>query len=53
MDFRQAYGFSTRQAKMLRCTAETLSQQDGGGDTRQNIVAACEICNRRHTLVTQ
>ena len=47
-DFRQAFGFSTRQAKMLRCTAEHLKPaQDGGGDTRQNIVAACEICNRR------
>ena len=48
VDFRQAFGFSSRQAKMLRCTAEHLKPaQDGGRDTQLNIVAACEICNRR------
>ncbi len=47
-EFCGAFGVTTRQAKMLRCTAEHLKAlQDGGRDTRQNIVAACEICNRR------
>lgn len=47
-DFCDAFGVTTRQAKMLRCTAEHLKAvQDGGRDTRANIVAACEICNRR------
>lgn len=34
----------------LRCTAEHLTaRQDGGGNTRENIVAACLTCNsRRH-----
>jgi len=32
----------------LRCTAEHLcARQDGGADTRENIVAACLRCNRQ------
>jgi len=36
--------------KRFQCTAEHLiARQDGGGDTSENIVAACLICNQtRH-----
>jgi HNH endonuclease len=36
--------------KVLRCTAEhLLARSDGGGDTTDNIVAACLYCNtQRH-----
>ena len=36
--------------KVLRCTAEhLLARSDGGGDTSENIVAACLYCNtQRH-----
>lgn len=35
----------------LKCTAEHLiARQDGGGDSRDNIVAACHWCNqKRHS----
>ena len=49
-EFTARHGISLRKAKHLRCTAEHLiAQQDGGGETAQNIAAACLWCNRmRH-----
>jgi 5-methylcytosine-specific restriction endonuclease McrA len=49
-DFAVMHGLSASQVKRLRSTAEHLvAQQNGGCDTRQNIVAACTYCNRtRH-----
>jgi hypothetical protein len=39
---------TSRQAKKLLCTAEHLKPvQDGGRDTARNIVASCEVCNKR------
>lgn len=40
----------TKPLKNLRCTAEHLqSRCEGGGDTADNIVAACYFCNiHRH-----
>lgn len=37
---------SHRAARQFQCTAEHLiPRQDGGADTRENIVAACRFCN--------
>lgn len=49
-EFTARHGISLQKAKHLRCTAEHLiAQQDGGGETVQNITAACLWCNRmRH-----
>lgn len=34
-----------------RCTAEHLiPRSEGGGNTRENIVAACFLCNKRRPL---
>ncbi len=42
------HGLGRRRAGPLRCTAEHLvARVDGGQDTADNIVAACELCNRR------
>lgn len=48
--FGAEHGVTPRQARQLRCTAEHLrARQDGGRDTRDNIVAAHLACNRgRH-----
>ena len=44
--FAVAYGLTASAAHLLRSTAEHLvAQQDGGADTKQNIVAACRFCN--------
>lgn len=41
-------GIPIRLAKYLRCTAEHLRPQaDGGPDTAENIVAACNWCNQQ------
>ena len=50
MEIATRYGICLRKAKHLRCTAEHLiAQQDGGGETAENITAACLWCNRmRH-----
>lgn len=50
-EFSDRYGMSLRKAKHLQCTAEHLiAQQDGGGETVQNIAAACLWCNRMRHL---
>lgn len=43
-------GLRARTATPLRCTAEHLvARQDGGGDGRANLAAACWFCNQgRH-----
>lgn len=43
-------GLRPKTATPLRCTAEHLvARQDGGGNARSNISAACWLCNvRRH-----
>lgn len=48
--FAAANGITSSQARLLQCTAEHLeARQDGGKDTKQNIVAACLCCNQgRH-----
>jgi 5-methylcytosine-specific restriction endonuclease McrA len=47
-EFPRRHRLSVRSARQLKCTAEHLiAQQDGGGDTAENIVAACAWCNRR------
>lgn len=49
--FALDHGLKPRLAKHLKCTAEHLmARQDGGGNTLENIVAACLWCNgRRHS----
>lgn len=48
--FSSTYHLSFRQCQLFRCTAEhLLARQEGGGTTRNNIVAACHFCNQlRH-----
>ncbi|WP_371127427.1 HNH endonuclease [Variovorax sp. YR634] len=48
--FAARYGLTRRQAEAHRCTAEHLHARcDGGRDDRENIAAACALCNhRRH-----
>lgn len=48
--FAARYGLTRRQVAAHRCTAEHLHARcDGGRDGRQNIAAACALCNhRRH-----
>ena len=43
---------SLAQASRCQCTAEHLkARQDGGSDSKSNIVAACAYCNRgRHKI---
>jgi len=50
--FAKAHKISVTNAVHLQCTAEHLhARQDGGGNSKQNIVAACLRCNRtRHKL---
>lgn len=44
-------GVRARSAACLQCTAEHLrAQQDGGPDTADNVVAACQRCNRTRHL---
>jgi 5-methylcytosine-specific restriction endonuclease McrA len=44
--FAARYHLTARQARVFRCTAEHLiARQDGGGDTEDNIAAACHYCN--------
>jgi len=48
--FAKRHGLSPRAARWLQCTAEHLrARQDGGRESRENIAAACWVCNhRRH-----
>lgn len=50
--FSQAYGVPPASVWRLQCTAEQLlPREEGGRDTRDNIVAACACCNRlRHRI---
>ena len=50
LTFARRYGVSAHLAKWLQCTAEhLLPRQNGGGDSRTNVVAACRWCNHhRH-----
>lgn len=46
--FSQAYGVSPGALWRYQCTAEhLLPREEGGRDTRDNIVAACAYCNRQ------
>lgn len=46
--FARLHGITLGQARQFQCTAEhLLARQDGGGDERGNIVAACLVCNQR------
>lgn len=46
--FARLHDITLGQARQFQCTAEHLhARQDGGGDTRSNIVAACLVCNQR------
>lgn len=46
--FATSHKLTIRQALLFQCTAEHLiAVQDGGKTTRQNIVAACWLCNQR------
>lgn len=46
------YRITEGEVSRLRCTAEHLvAKQDGGTDSKDNIVAACYFCNtRRHRV---
>ena len=46
--FTQRHGITLRQASQWQCTAEhILAKCDGGGDTADNISAACNWCNQK------
>lgn len=46
--FARLHGITLGQARQFQCTAEhLLARQDGGGNGRSNIVAACWVCNQR------
>ena len=49
-DFTRRFNLKESQCRKLQCTAEHLyALKDGGGNGRQNIVAACLYCNQsRH-----
>jgi HNH endonuclease len=53
-EFAASFGISKAAAFHFRCTAEHLvARQDGGKDSRENIVAACWYCNiTRHRFPT-
>lgn len=48
--FSQQHGLTMKRGKLLQATAEHLrARTDGGGNTDDNIVAACLFCNlHRH-----
>jgi len=50
--FVEKYGISKKDSARFQCTAEHLvARQDGGADSRDNIVAACRFCNNgRHRI---
>ncbi|MNL45455.1 hypothetical protein D3C87_1681030 [compost metagenome] len=46
--FARLHDVTLGQARQFQCTAEhLLARQDGGGNGRSNIVAACWACNQR------
>lgn len=50
--FATRHSLTLEQAQLLKCTAEHLrARKDGGSNARENLVAACRMCNeRRHQL---
>jgi hypothetical protein len=47
-NFATTCGLTLRQARRYQCTAEHLTaRQDGGGDSPDNIAAACLACNQQ------
>ncbi|MDZ7841502.1 MAG: HNH endonuclease [Gammaproteobacteria bacterium] len=53
--FALHYGLKPTAVSRFQCTAEHLvARQDGGRNTRDNIVAACRFCNTtRHRIRAQ
>ena len=51
-EFIRKFHLNSRGAARFQCTAEHLvAKQDGGTNTRHNIVAACRFCNHtRHKI---
>jgi hypothetical protein len=46
--FRARYGLTKPLALQLKCTAEHLqARSEGGTNARENIAAACWLCNQR------
>jgi len=50
--FASVHNIPASKAKLLKCTAEHLdARQDGGNNSKSNIVAACLRCNQmRHRM---
>jgi len=49
--FCRRHNIAPDQALKLKCTAEHLiARKDGGPDTDENIVAACDFCNQARHL---
>lgn len=50
--FAREHNIPASKAESLKCTAEHLdARQDGGNNSKQNIVAACLRCNQmRHRM---
>jgi 5-methylcytosine-specific restriction endonuclease McrA len=53
-EFARTHRVTSRQARLLKCTAEHLHpRNDGGSNARANVVAACRFCNgTRHKAAT-
>lgn len=51
--FAARFGITLKEASRFKCTAEhKVAQRDGGTSCQDNIVAACQWCNRlRHQRV--
>ncbi len=50
-DFARRLRISLRQARWFECTAEHLTpRSEGGSAKRENIAAACRMCNRQRHL---
>jgi hypothetical protein len=46
--FARSHGLTMKQAAWFKCTKEHLVARCGGGtDGRENIAAACDLCNKR------
>jgi hypothetical protein len=49
-DFRKLHGLTKKMLWQFKCTAEHLiDRAAGGGDTPDNVVAACLLCNNRRS----
>ena len=50
--FASKHGLTKGEVRRLQCTAEHLvARQDGGKNSRNNIVAACRFCNSTRHLI--